>query len=165
MQVFPLFAAVGTAVGICGMQLIRNICINPEVRYASLPLSICCSKIFNLLLCMVFNNRSKLCELRVWHEEFNYGTFMLIVPIIWFLLEPDASVKCGERNLLVLDIFKHKKKFGTLLNIDANSLFLFGAAVSLQWIIKKDFMASLNFFFFADKRNHHITCYFQLINL
>ncbi|KAJ8475854.1 hypothetical protein OPV22_019581 [Ensete ventricosum] len=31
-EVFPLFAAVGTAVGICGMQLIRNICINPEVR-------------------------------------------------------------------------------------------------------------------------------------
>ncbi|XP_031480969.1 uncharacterized protein LOC116251049 [Nymphaea colorata] len=31
-EVYPLFAAVGTAVGICGMQLIRNICINPEVR-------------------------------------------------------------------------------------------------------------------------------------
>ncbi|CAL9117994.1 B12d protein [Musa troglodytarum] len=31
-EVFPLLAAVGTAVGICGMQLIRNICINPEVR-------------------------------------------------------------------------------------------------------------------------------------
>ncbi|GAV66252.1 B12D domain-containing protein, partial [Cephalotus follicularis] len=30
--VFPLFAAVGVAVGICGFQLIRNICINPEVR-------------------------------------------------------------------------------------------------------------------------------------
>ncbi|KAK9684652.1 hypothetical protein RND81_10G223000 [Saponaria officinalis] len=31
-EVFPLFAAVGVAVGICGMQLVRNICINPEVR-------------------------------------------------------------------------------------------------------------------------------------
>lgn len=31
-EVFPLFAAVGVAVGICGMQLIRNICTNPEVR-------------------------------------------------------------------------------------------------------------------------------------
>ncbi|XP_042375458.1 uncharacterized protein LOC121974548 [Zingiber officinale] len=31
-EVFPLLAAVGTAVGICGFQLIRNICINPEVR-------------------------------------------------------------------------------------------------------------------------------------
>ncbi|EPS70497.1 hypothetical protein M569_04271, partial [Genlisea aurea] len=30
--VFPLFAAVGVAVGLCGMQLIRNITINPEVR-------------------------------------------------------------------------------------------------------------------------------------
>ncbi|KAK6924901.1 NADH-ubiquinone reductase complex 1 MLRQ subunit [Dillenia turbinata] len=31
-EVYPLFAAVGVAVGICGLQLIRNICINPEVR-------------------------------------------------------------------------------------------------------------------------------------
>ncbi|KDP26755.1 hypothetical protein JCGZ_17913 [Jatropha curcas] len=31
-EVFPLFAAVGVAVGICGMQLVRNICINPDVR-------------------------------------------------------------------------------------------------------------------------------------
>ncbi|KAL9227413.1 hypothetical protein vseg_003102 [Gypsophila vaccaria] len=31
-EVFPLFAAVGVAVGICGLQLVRNICINPEVR-------------------------------------------------------------------------------------------------------------------------------------
>ncbi|KAJ0973104.1 hypothetical protein J5N97_021063 [Dioscorea zingiberensis] len=31
-EVYPLFLAVGTAVGICGMQLIRNIVTNPEVR-------------------------------------------------------------------------------------------------------------------------------------
>ncbi|XP_052198078.1 uncharacterized protein LOC127804979 [Diospyros lotus] len=31
-EVYPLFAAVGVAVGICGMQLVRNIRINPEVR-------------------------------------------------------------------------------------------------------------------------------------
>ncbi|KAG9439942.1 hypothetical protein H6P81_020107 [Aristolochia fimbriata] len=31
-EVIPLFAAVGVAVGICGFQLVRNICINPEVR-------------------------------------------------------------------------------------------------------------------------------------
>lgn len=31
-QVYPLFVAVGAAVGICGFQLVRNICINPEVR-------------------------------------------------------------------------------------------------------------------------------------
>ncbi|XP_042494772.1 uncharacterized protein LOC122074045 [Macadamia integrifolia] len=31
-EVYPLFAAVGVAVGICGFQLVRNICINPEVR-------------------------------------------------------------------------------------------------------------------------------------
>ncbi|XP_051121095.1 uncharacterized protein LOC127244560 [Andrographis paniculata] len=31
-EVFPLFASVGVAIGICGMQLVRNICINPEVR-------------------------------------------------------------------------------------------------------------------------------------
>ncbi|KAL9332766.1 hypothetical protein ACSQ67_002376 [Phaseolus vulgaris] len=30
--VYPLFAAVGVAVGICGMQLVRNITTNPEVR-------------------------------------------------------------------------------------------------------------------------------------
>ncbi|KAJ8637793.1 hypothetical protein MRB53_012060, partial [Persea americana] len=30
-EVYPLFAAVGLAVGICGMQLARNILINPEV--------------------------------------------------------------------------------------------------------------------------------------
>lgn len=35
LQVYPLFAAVGVAVGICGFQLVRNICINPEVRYSS----------------------------------------------------------------------------------------------------------------------------------
>jgi hypothetical protein len=32
-QVYPLFAATGVAVGICAMQLIRNITTNPEVRY------------------------------------------------------------------------------------------------------------------------------------
>ncbi|CAL0320397.1 unnamed protein product [Lupinus luteus] len=31
-EVYPLFASVGLAVGICGMQLIRNISTNPEVR-------------------------------------------------------------------------------------------------------------------------------------
>ncbi|KAK4283495.1 hypothetical protein QN277_000439 [Acacia crassicarpa] len=31
-EVYPLFASVGVAVGICGMQLIRNITTNPEVR-------------------------------------------------------------------------------------------------------------------------------------
>ncbi|KAF7806125.1 B12D protein [Senna tora] len=31
-EVYPLFAAVGVAVGICGMQLVRNITTNPEVR-------------------------------------------------------------------------------------------------------------------------------------
>ncbi|GAA0186650.1 hypothetical protein Leryth_018738 [Lithospermum erythrorhizon] len=31
-EVYPLFAATGVAVGICGMQLIRNITGNPEVR-------------------------------------------------------------------------------------------------------------------------------------
>ncbi|KAG2641335.1 uncharacterized protein LOC120668288 [Panicum virgatum] len=31
-EVWPLFFATGTAVGICGMQLIRNITGNPEVR-------------------------------------------------------------------------------------------------------------------------------------
>uniref|UniRef100_A0A2P2ILA2 Uncharacterized protein n=1 Tax=Rhizophora mucronata TaxID=61149 RepID=A0A2P2ILA2_RHIMU len=38
-EVYPLFAAVGVAVGICGMQLVRNVRINPEVR--SLSLSLC----------------------------------------------------------------------------------------------------------------------------
>ncbi|KAJ8772936.1 hypothetical protein K2173_028113 [Erythroxylum novogranatense] len=31
-EVYPLFAALSVAVGICGFQLVRNICINPEVR-------------------------------------------------------------------------------------------------------------------------------------
>ncbi|KAI9080883.1 hypothetical protein K1719_037192 [Acacia pycnantha] len=31
-EVYPLFASVGVAVGICGMQLIRNITSNPDVR-------------------------------------------------------------------------------------------------------------------------------------
>uniref|UniRef100_A0A7N0VEX7 NADH-ubiquinone reductase complex 1 MLRQ subunit n=1 Tax=Kalanchoe fedtschenkoi TaxID=63787 RepID=A0A7N0VEX7_KALFE len=31
-EVYPLFAATGVAVGICAMQLIRNISTNPEVR-------------------------------------------------------------------------------------------------------------------------------------
>ncbi|XP_038713012.1 uncharacterized protein LOC120006958 [Tripterygium wilfordii] len=31
-EVYPLFASVGLAVGICGMQLFRNITGNPEVR-------------------------------------------------------------------------------------------------------------------------------------
>ncbi|KAB5537778.1 hypothetical protein DKX38_015311 [Salix brachista] len=29
---YPLFASVGVAVGICGMQLVRNITTNPDVR-------------------------------------------------------------------------------------------------------------------------------------
>ena len=32
MQVYPLFATTGVAVGICVMQLVRNITTNPEVR-------------------------------------------------------------------------------------------------------------------------------------
>ncbi|KAM3741084.1 hypothetical protein ACB098_08G149200 [Castanea mollissima] len=31
-KVYPLFAAVEVVVGICGFQLIRKICINPEVK-------------------------------------------------------------------------------------------------------------------------------------
>ncbi|KAL8154243.1 hypothetical protein V2J09_012003 [Rumex salicifolius] len=31
-EVYPLFASVSVAVGICVMQLVRNICVNPEVR-------------------------------------------------------------------------------------------------------------------------------------
>ncbi|XP_059624565.1 uncharacterized protein LOC132267420 [Cornus florida] len=31
-EVIPLFIPVGLAVGICAMQLVRNICTNPEVR-------------------------------------------------------------------------------------------------------------------------------------
>ncbi|KAK1324390.1 hypothetical protein QJS10_CPA01g01995 [Acorus calamus] len=31
-EVYPLFVAVGFVVGMCGFQLIRNICFNPEVR-------------------------------------------------------------------------------------------------------------------------------------
>ncbi|KAF7124220.1 hypothetical protein RHSIM_Rhsim12G0106400 [Rhododendron simsii] len=31
-EVYPLFVAVGTVVGICGMQLVRNISTNPDVR-------------------------------------------------------------------------------------------------------------------------------------
>ncbi|PIN09778.1 hypothetical protein CDL12_04625 [Handroanthus impetiginosus] len=31
-EVYPLFGAMGVAVGICCFQLVRNICINPEVR-------------------------------------------------------------------------------------------------------------------------------------
>ncbi|MQL78019.1 hypothetical protein Taro_010458 [Colocasia esculenta] len=31
-EAYPLFAAVGTAVGICAFQLVRNITGNPEVR-------------------------------------------------------------------------------------------------------------------------------------
>ncbi|GMI63373.1 hypothetical protein like AT3G48140 [Hibiscus trionum] len=31
-EVYPLFAAVGVVVGICAMQLVRNITTNPEVR-------------------------------------------------------------------------------------------------------------------------------------
>lgn len=34
-QVYPLFAATGVAVGICGFSLIRNITGNPEVRFVS----------------------------------------------------------------------------------------------------------------------------------
>ncbi|KAK6160365.1 hypothetical protein DH2020_003746 [Rehmannia glutinosa] len=31
-EVYPLFASVGVVLGICSMQLVRNICTNPEVR-------------------------------------------------------------------------------------------------------------------------------------
>ncbi|KAE8716592.1 mitotic spindle checkpoint protein MAD2-like [Hibiscus syriacus] len=31
-EVYPLFASVGVAVGICAIQLVRNITTNPEVR-------------------------------------------------------------------------------------------------------------------------------------
>ncbi|CAJ2668004.1 uncharacterized protein LOC123911036 [Trifolium pratense] len=31
-EVYPLFIPVGLAVGICAMQLVRNITTNPEVR-------------------------------------------------------------------------------------------------------------------------------------
>ncbi|KAF8731676.1 hypothetical protein HU200_015605 [Digitaria exilis] len=32
LQVYPLFVTTGVAVGICAMQLVRNITTNPEVR-------------------------------------------------------------------------------------------------------------------------------------
>jgi hypothetical protein len=38
--VYPLFAAMGVAVGICGFQLFRNITGNPEVRSGSPPLRV-----------------------------------------------------------------------------------------------------------------------------
>jgi hypothetical protein len=38
-QVYPLFAAMGVAVGICGFQLFRNITGNPEVRSGSVLLA------------------------------------------------------------------------------------------------------------------------------
>ncbi|KAM0979641.1 hypothetical protein ACFX2C_015462 [Malus domestica] len=31
-EVYPLFAATGVAIGICGLSLFRHITINPEVR-------------------------------------------------------------------------------------------------------------------------------------
>ncbi|KAL5076066.1 hypothetical protein RYX36_015050 [Vicia faba] len=31
-EVYPLFFAVGAAVGICGFSMVRHMCINPEVR-------------------------------------------------------------------------------------------------------------------------------------
>ncbi|XP_059641716.1 uncharacterized protein LOC132283723 [Cornus florida] len=31
-EVYPLFASIGVAIGICGFSLVRHICINPEVR-------------------------------------------------------------------------------------------------------------------------------------
>ncbi|KAJ0094665.1 hypothetical protein Patl1_16862 [Pistacia atlantica] len=31
-EVYPLLGALGAAVGMCSFQLVRNICINPEVR-------------------------------------------------------------------------------------------------------------------------------------
>ncbi|CAM0952704.1 unnamed protein product [Alopecurus aequalis] len=31
-EVYPLFATTAVAIGICGMQLVRNITTNPEVR-------------------------------------------------------------------------------------------------------------------------------------
>ncbi|KAF6174487.1 hypothetical protein GIB67_004681 [Kingdonia uniflora] len=31
-EVYPLFAAMSVAIGICSFQLVRNICINPDVR-------------------------------------------------------------------------------------------------------------------------------------
>jgi hypothetical protein len=37
--VYPLFAAMGVAVGICGFQLFRNITGNPEVRSGSVLLT------------------------------------------------------------------------------------------------------------------------------
>jgi hypothetical protein len=31
-EVYPLFAAIGVAIGICGFSMVRNLRINPEVR-------------------------------------------------------------------------------------------------------------------------------------
>jgi len=31
-EIFPLFAAIGAALGICGFAIARNIAINPDVR-------------------------------------------------------------------------------------------------------------------------------------
>ncbi|CAL9755876.1 unnamed protein product, partial [Musa acuminata subsp. burmannicoides] len=45
-EVYPLFAAVGVAVGICGFQLVRNICINPEVRSIQISTKLGCNILF-----------------------------------------------------------------------------------------------------------------------
>ncbi|CAM6033189.1 unnamed protein product [Sphagnum compactum] len=34
-EIFPLFAAMGAALGICGFAIARNIAINPDVRSVS----------------------------------------------------------------------------------------------------------------------------------
>lgn len=32
MQIYPLFLAIGAALGICGYAIARNLAINPDVR-------------------------------------------------------------------------------------------------------------------------------------
>jgi len=48
-QIFPLFAAMGAALGICGFAIARNIAINPDVRSVSYPSLSVSSECFSAL--------------------------------------------------------------------------------------------------------------------
>lgn len=37
LQVYPLFLAIGTALGIAGFTMARNLSINPDVRWRIIP--------------------------------------------------------------------------------------------------------------------------------
>ncbi|KAF8399353.1 hypothetical protein HHK36_015218 [Tetracentron sinense] len=105
-EVYPLFAAIGVAVGICGFSLVRNICINPEVR----------SLLFSPFYSLYYLSIHLLLVLIVEMLESNTKTGVSFEKVVIHLqtfpfLSPKTRVNKENRAAGILDNFAEGEKY------------------------------------------------------